>query len=161
MLWHYTTGQKFLQILESGEIRPAFAGVPDGELPIVWFSSNQFWEKTACKGWQESDGSILSLTMEETRKLGGGLFRIGVSGETAPHDWLALKLLSGMKSGMARRMGTVALRHNARPEEWFGTFEAVSVEKWAAVEVYQDGQWCPIPFERGIATTQASGPEGD
>lgn len=47
VVWHYTTFSRLTRILLTGEIRPASAGVPEGERPIVWFSRNPVWEETA------------------------------------------------------------------------------------------------------------------
>lgn len=99
--------------------------------------------------------------MEGTRRRAGGLVRIGVSTETAPHNWQALKRLSGMKSRMAKGLEATGSKLNSRPSEWFGTFETVPRQKWAAVEVYQDGQWVPTPFERDVIETQAALPKGE
>lgn len=154
-LWHYTTGETFLQILESGKILHATAGVPDGERPIVWFSSNQVWEQTANKRAQRSDGSMEGVDMEETRKRGGGLVRFGVDPETAPYDWNALKRLSGMKSKHAEHVAAAGLKLHARPSEWFGTFDAVPITEWTAVEIYQDGEWISLPFSDAVGEEEA------
>ena len=49
LLWHYTTGTCFLQIVDDGMIRPATAFIAPGERPIVWFSAHPLWEPTACR----------------------------------------------------------------------------------------------------------------
>ena len=49
MAWHYTVTVRAALILAEGVIRPATVGVPDGEIPVVWFSTRQFWEPTANK----------------------------------------------------------------------------------------------------------------
>jgi hypothetical protein len=59
--WHYTTGQKFRMIVADGEIKPAVAGVPPGEQPIVWFSTALDWEPTANKSGLSADGTLEHL----------------------------------------------------------------------------------------------------
>ena len=83
----------------------------------------------------------IDLTMEQTRELGGGLVRIGVAPETAPHDCGALKQLSGMSSKMAQGLYRAAINKGSRPGNWWGTFERVPREKWPAVETWQHGVW--------------------
>src|SRR5262245_44666416 len=107
--WHYTTGQKFRLIVTDGEILPATAGVPEGERPIVWFSTAPDWETTANKYLLRRDGTIEHLDRAKTAELDGGLVRFGVAPETAPHDWEALKELSGMSSEMAQGLYRVAI----------------------------------------------------
>jgi hypothetical protein len=139
--WHYTTGQKFRMIVESGEIKPATAGVPPGEKPIVWFSTAPDWEPTANKAWRNPDGTIAHLDREQTAKLAGGLVRFGVASEIAPYDWHALKELSGMSNEMAQGLDRAAIEQGSRPGQWWGTFDAVPRSKWIAIQVHRDGQW--------------------
>src|SRR5947207_2911795 len=134
-LWHYTTEESLIRILASGEIRPATAGVPTDERPIVWFSSNQLWEPTSAKVLYSR-----TLNMAEMRMF-VGLARIGVSPDVVPYDWHALKRHGGMKSRMVKGLEKAALRLNARPEEWFGTFEPVPRARWIAVEIFPEGKW--------------------
>jgi hypothetical protein len=144
--WHYTTGQCFLQIVEDGIIKPAITGVPTHEKPIVWFSTNPHWENTASKAMRKPDGSIVTLNMEETAEHCGGLVRFGVAPETAPHDWNALRDISGMSPKMASALYQAAIRQGARPGEWWGCFEPVPRSRWVAVHVYQDGRWVGVPL---------------
>ena len=123
--------------------------------PIVWLSLNQSWKPTANKVWQQ-DGRLCLLTREQTEALGGGLVRIGVAPETAPHDWQALKELSGMSSETAQSLYNAAIKKGSRPGQWRGTFDAVPRSQWIAVEVVQDGSSKPSrsPFS---ASAQAIG----
>lgn len=145
ILWHYTTGQKFHSIWQDGLIVPATAGVPKREKPIVWFSSNQYWEQTAGKMLRMPDGTLAKLTMDQTRQHGGGLARIGVALETAPRRWPALKRSSRMSPKMARALWAAGINDGADPTEWFGTFDPVPRESWLAVQVLRDGAWEPLP----------------
>jgi hypothetical protein len=145
--WHYTTGQRFFQIVSDGEIRPATAFVPEGERTIVWFSTNEEWEPTANKAWIKADGSRVPQDRDGTAERGGGLVRIGVAPETAAYDWNALKQLSGMSSKMASGLYRAAIDQRARPADWWGTFETVSRDKWKAVEVWHEGRWVSVPLD--------------
>jgi hypothetical protein len=143
--WHYTTGIGFTGIVADGYIRPATSLVPPGERPVVWFSTNQFWEYTANKGWwDEIDGKSGTLTMQQTAERCGGLFRFGVLHEDAPYDWRQIRQLSGMSTRMANGLHKVATAAGASPREWRGSFEPVAREKWVAVETMKDGAWVPV-----------------
>lgn len=148
VVWHYTTGQKFISILQAGFIQPTTAGVPRGERPIVWFSANQYWEATANKMLRLADGSLKNLTMEETGVYGRGLVRIGVDRATAPHDWDQLVKLSGMSRQMAQGLLQAAARAGADPQEWCGTFDPVPECLWLAVDYWKTGQWVPLPWKK-------------
>lgn len=142
-VWHYTVGIRYQLIERDGVIKPATAFVPQGEKPIVWFSLNQQWEKTADKSVKDEDGTLRHLNTAETAEVGGGLVRIGVAPETAPHDWKTLRELSGMTSAMAQGMYHAAIDKGARPGEWRGTFQAVPRSKWTAIEIFENGEWVP------------------
>src|SRR5437867_4326059 len=91
MVWHYTVQRHLPGIIASEEIRPATAGVPRGERPVVWFSANPEWEATANKdALNVRTGMVERLSRERTHDL-FGLARIGVAPESAPHDWEAFK----------------------------------------------------------------------
>ncbi len=148
--YHYTVGQWIKAIIGEGIIRPATQWVPKGERPIVWFSSNPDWEQTANKGWLQN-GVAITLTKEQTRKHAGGLFRIGVLNETAPYSWQKLRFLSKMHPAAADRLEEDARERGSNPNEWYGTFHAVTRDKWLVVEELTDEGWvsCDSP-ESGI-----------
>ncbi len=141
--WHYTIGHRLKQILEDGEIRPATAGVPKGEKPAVWFSVHTEWEPTANKFAVGVDGKPVVLTREQTEEHGGGLCRIGVAPATAPYNWDAHKLSSGITASEARRIYQKAIAQGARPGHWFTTYSTVPRSQWLAVEVYDNARWVP------------------
>jgi hypothetical protein len=160
ILWHYTTGKNFQSIFKDGRILAATAGVPKREKPIVWFSSNGYWEQTAGKLLRMPDGTLMKLSMEHhTQKLCGGLVRIGVAPSTAPHDWPTLKRLSGMSSKVARSLWSAGINDGSHPSEWFGTFDPVPQEKWTAVQVFQVGAWEPVAVPWAVSAVHSS--QGD
>jgi hypothetical protein len=112
--WHYTKGLFLEALLRTGEILPATAGVPRGERPIVWFSTDSRWEPSVGMGYFSSDGEYHEDWAKYV-KMVRGLGRIGVAPETAPYDWSALKELSGMSSEMAQALERTAIESGARP----------------------------------------------
>jgi len=143
MLWHYTVMERLHRILQDGEIRPSTAGIPKKEKPAVWFSSNAAWEPSANRLWQDVDGRVARLSKDQTFVLGGGLARIGVAPDVAPHDWKAYKRISGMATARAKTVYDEAIRAGARPGEWFASFDAVGRAKWLTVEAWDGERWMP------------------
>ena len=141
LIWHYTVGSSFTSIIEDGLIRPATGYIPVGERPIVWFSTEQFWEPTVSKGLRLEDGTIEDLGMTRLLELNFPLFRIGVDPEVAPYTWSDLKSLSGMSSDVARSLKSTAKARGANPSRWRGTFDPVSSDQWKTVEYLKDGNW--------------------
>jgi hypothetical protein len=152
IIWHYTIRAYLPQILADGLLKPAIAGVPRGERPAVWFSSNPAWEETANKMVMTWSGPRLG-TKETTHRHGGGLCRIGVTASVAPHGWGAFKRLSGIKTAHARALERAGLKAGAKPAEWYVSFAAVPREKWVSVELWNGREWEPAPME---ATAAAS-----
>jgi hypothetical protein len=138
IVYHYTKGYHIETIRIVGELRPTTIGVPKGERPILWFSSNPVWEHTVSS----------HLGIQGTRRLGQGLYRIAIDTEkTRVYDWLQLKQLSQMHPRMQDYLEREAVRIGAKPEEWFGTFKPVPREQWVAIEVWPEGEpwklWTP------------------
>jgi len=125
--WHYTTGEKAKLIFESGELKPTGAFIEAHEKPILWFSTNQDWERTANKWIMAPDGKILPLTMEETRNMGGGLFRFGMP-SLQLIQWPKLARLANMRSKIQWALEEGGLRAGADFREWCGLLEPVSID---------------------------------
>lgn len=146
-IWHYTTGARFGRILCDGVIKPATAYVAKGETPAVWFSMNQDWEQTANKSIGCSDGTVRRGDRADTESVGGGLVRIAVAPETAPHDWTAYRRLSGIPPHHADGLEAVARADGADPADWRASFLSVPRAKWLAVEVWMGYGWDAISLE--------------
>lgn len=138
--WHYTSLERFAQIMESGVIMPATANVGAKEKPVVWFSANQFWEHTATKAILQY-GQIRGLRREEMFQRGVG--RIGVSVESAPYDWEGFKKHSGISNKTSKHLVKRAKEVKSSPKDWQVSFEPVTRDKWLRMEVWQPsyGKW--------------------
>ena len=159
MLWHYTSSNDYWSIKQDAAILPATTYVPVGEKPIVWFSTEQFWEPTAAKGWRGHDGTYKSLTLDGMLDHEILPIRIGVDSDVAPHRWSDLKSLSGMSDVMASGLASEGKRMGANPSRWRGTFEAVPADRWRVVEYYSGRNWMPLEWKAPKRTAQESTPE--
>mgnify|MGYP006274232821 CR=1 FL=1 len=157
VLWHYTTGEKFVAIIEDGILKPTACRIDPGERPAVWFSANQWWENTASKILQ-TDGRLRSLSMAETAAYGKGLVRFGVERQTAPISWRKFRTLSGISPATYRNMAKAGKKRGANPGEWFASFERVPRELWVAVEVFQDKKW--VTVQGALAAQEANADSG-
>lgn len=118
--WHYTTGEKFELIQQSGMLLPADIGVEPPELPIVWFSLAPYYENSARKGIPDESGQAYrAATVEEMYELGDGLYRFGCP---------ISKLLTGERLRKAAKMSMIqwkrllkmAQHMKATPGDWWG-----------------------------------------
>lgn len=138
-VWHYTIGQNFIEIAESGFLKRASMGVTHPEKPILWFSSNQYWEPTANK-CQLVDGEVVKLTMDETRSLGGGLMRFGISRDRL-HQWDKLWKKAKIAPLVARALEDVGVDQGALPSHWFGLLKNIHLSETTSIQVMTDSGW--------------------
>jgi hypothetical protein len=151
ILWHYTVGNFLNQILEDGLIRPTTLYVSPREKPCAWFTASSSWEETANKGigaYRGSEFVSVGLDRELTHLLSGGLVRIGVLPEAAPHDWQAYKSFSGVPARTAKSLYQTAVAAGSRLSNWFVSFEPVPQSKWVCIQFWDGNQWCDDPAVR-------------
>jgi hypothetical protein len=156
MIWHYTHDEGYHGIRRDGFIRPANLYVPVGEKPIVWFSTEEVWEPTVTKG---VEGTDLVLKMADLVARNIRLYRIGVDSAVAPFRWSELKLLSGMSSQTGRLLAARAKELGANPSRWRGTFDAVTSEKWEAIEYFNGVDWVTLEEPSKLTHAQPRLPE--
>lgn len=144
LLWHYTIGLNYRLILADRAIKPSAAYTAAKKWPVVWFSRNQVWESAATKGIETDDGTWQQLTQEELGKVAGGLYRIGVAPETAPHHWDDFVRLSGIAREFALGLRKAAKARGANHKDWFASFDPVDQTKWLAVDVWENCQWVDL-----------------
>jgi len=139
LAWHYTTGDHFKEIVESGLLMTTSAGCPDNERPIVWFSMNQWFEPTATKMVFENSRPR-SLTMQETKTFFNGLVRFGYP-PLKLIPWHDLPKLAGITRHVKRGLEKAGRLQGATPHHWMGSFQAISVDD-LVIEVMNDqNQW--------------------
>ena len=125
LVWHYTTGEKFLRIAESGMLLPTGIGVTPPEKPVLWFSRHQFFEPTAVKAVMER-GRPRRCGIAEMRELGGGLVRFGYAQELL-HGDSALRAVAKISRAVWRRLQKEARVQGGNPADWFGTLESLHI----------------------------------
>lgn len=143
LLWHYTiwNGRAEL-ILETGVIRPANELLEEGEKPVVWFSRNEVWERSAAKTAIRNFGGKLKYPSQEAEhRDGGGLWRFGVEEATAPHGWGSFLKLSCATNRTRQRIEDAAGDARSNVHRYRFTFEDVPRDKWVAVEKWDGGRW--------------------
>lgn len=125
LAWHYTTADRARQIIDSGFIRPATAGVPAHESPVVWFSLNQRYEPTAAKLFTPTAGGKPRIaSMAQMVALCGGLARFGVPAAQllTPKE---LRLQANIQRDMWRLLVAAGRRQGADAELWRGALAPV------------------------------------
>lgn len=121
-LYHYTKLGHLGSILSTGEIRPTCAGVPVGERPAVWLSTDSHWEGTV--------GDIKWMATSETTFP----IRFRVRGEYA--TWADHRAHGGVIPEMADALERVAVATGAEPAAWRVSYDPIARKDWLAIEVY-------------------------
>jgi len=130
-IYHYTTGLKLKQIINSGHISPSTAHVPSNEKPVAWFSTSPEWEPTATKC--SIPGKLGQLI---TAKSQSGLVRITVLGTCAPYGFQQLPLIAGTKPSVCLGLLVAGLELGADPDTWRFTPTPVPTALFREVEFY-------------------------
>ena len=140
-IYHYTTGLKLQQIINSGCIKPTTAKIEPHEKPVAWFSTSPQWDPTATTvpipGRQ---GQLM------TAKAQSGLVRITVPGTCAPYIFPQLPLIAGTKPTVCIGLLISGLELGSDPDTWRFTPEPVPVCFFHEVEFYDfaNNKWLAI-----------------
>lgn len=147
-LYHYTIGDRTESILECGYIDMATAFIEKNERPAAWLSSHPDWDETANKMLLKPDGTLASCDKEDTRKIGGGLFRFRISrGELEIHDWQGYRRLSGVSDLIAVSQEIVTREKGMDTSEHYCVFGHIGHEHWEAIEYWDGSVWQELEIE--------------
>lgn len=140
IVWHYTTAPNFFKIVESRLLLPTDSFIEEGEKPILWFSSDQYWELTANKGVSEN-GCSRVLTMEETCERGGGLARFGLAVDKNkkilfPFNQLCKK--AKMRPEIKEGLKLAGKKQGSSFKKWYGTLIPVDIDECEYIEVIEE-----------------------
>ena len=130
-VYHYTTGLKLRQIINSGYIKPTTAKIEPHEKPVAWFSTQDQWEPTATK--VPVPGMAGQI---ETAQAQGGLVRITVPGTCAPFIFPQLPLIAGTKPTVCIGLLLAGLELGSDPDSWRFTPTPVPTALFREVEFY-------------------------
>jgi hypothetical protein len=140
-VYHYTTGLKLKQIINSNAIKPSTAHVPANEKPVAWFSTSPDWEPTATKcPVAGKPGEVI------TAKAQSGLVRITVPGSVAPYGIQQLPKVAGVSLQTYTGLILSGLELGADPGAWRFTPTAVPTALFREVEFFDfaSGRWLAI-----------------
>ena len=141
VIYHYTTGLKLKQIIDSGCIKPTTAKIEPHEKPVAWFSTSPQWEPTATKvSIPGVQGQI------ETAKAQGGLVRITVPGTCAPYVFPQLPPIAGTSPQACIGLLLAGLELGSEPNTWRFTPTPVPTALFREVEFYDfaNDRWLAV-----------------
>ena len=139
--FHFTTGTKLRQIINSGAIKPTTAKIELHEKPVAWFSTQDQWEPTATK--VPIPGMAGQIATAQAQ---GGLVRITVPGTCAPFGFPQLPLIAGTKPSVCIGLLLAGLELGSDPDTWRFTPTPVPTALFREVEFYDfaNDRWAAI-----------------
>ena len=140
-IFHFTTGLKLRQIINSGCIKPTTAKIAAHEKPVAWFSTQDQWEPTATK--VPIPGMAGQIATAQAQ---GGLVRITVPGTCAPYVFQQLPLIAGTKPIVCIGLLLAGLELGSDPDTWRFTPTPVSTALFREVEFFDfaNNRWLAI-----------------
>lgn len=142
--YHYTTGQKFELIKESGMLLPADIGMRPNEQPVLWFSSHPRYEPSALKPVADEYGNFIKLlNVKEMHELAGGLFRFGISTDKLKRGE-ELRKAAKITATVWRQLEKRGKKLKANPIDWFGYVGAMSLDDVSIEAMNEEMLWQPI-----------------
>lgn len=139
-LWHYTSKLALDKILESEVIKLATEGVPKGEKPGSWFSSNSTWENTVTKLLTDGVGNLKQLSFDEM-SLKFGCARIEIEFNNNIMTFAKFKHKSKMTLATYESLIESGINKGANPNEWYVSLKPITIDNWIKAEIWENGSW--------------------
>jgi len=146
--WHYTTGEKFRLIVNSGVLLPTPVGIGADEKPVLWFSKHPYYEPTARKAVIE-EGVLRILPVPELFQRGGGLVRFGYPTALLHHGDV-LQAEAGISSNDWCAMAANGKRQGGDAEDWWGSTGYVAVHSCIVEVMTKALQWQRVFTPSGV-----------
>jgi hypothetical protein len=139
--YHYTTGLRLRQIINSGHIKPSTAHVPPNEKPVAWFSTSSDWEPTCTKvPIPGKAGQLITANAQHD------LVRISVPRTCAPYIFPHLPLIAGTSPTTCIGLMLSGLDIGADPSTWRFTPDPVPTALFRDVEFFDfaNDRWLAV-----------------
>ena len=143
--WHYTTGLRLAQILESKRLNLETGIMVNGSRRSVWFTTADQFERTALGAWKNPNGTVYNFkTPAEMAENTDGLVRIGIDPKRLKSYayWVENSKTSEQ---MIDALETIALHAGSNPKaDWLVSFKPIQQSAWLAIETSKDDEvWTP------------------
>ncbi|NLW80507.1 MAG: hypothetical protein GXY42_02380 [Desulfovibrionales bacterium] len=136
-LWHYSKAGHLQSIFDSGELRLATIGVPLGERPALWLSSDPNLEWTAYP-----KATVQELEESAYQPVHFCLNPAALErGDVRLVPWKKHRQKGGVTPAWARALEKVAQDLGASHRNWWCSYAPISVEHFSKVEIMVGGKW--------------------
>jgi len=138
-IYHYTFGHKMPEIANDGYLRPTGVNIAHDERPVLWFSRNPVFERTAAKGTLENGKVRLMNFGEMHEHLGIYRFALPMPDQRV-FTWVRLPKLANIPQRVVKHMISEGVRRGAKPSDWLGTFVPIALHEMK-FEVWDGDKW--------------------
>lgn len=139
-IYHYTTQEKLASFLQGEVINLAERSCVGEERAVVWLSEDPVWEGTANMAIDDGQGNI-RLGNRESTDFMYGLARIEIKRGPEIVRWKHFKRNGWFSEKRVRQLERLGVVAGADPYLWHVSTNAIPVEKWNCVEVFEKGKW--------------------
>ena len=140
LLYHYTSLSHLIEIFKVGKVLTSQTEkMLKVKKPGLWFSTNNKWEYSAFKRFNDGNKEFDLNTPEEFEKY-IGCARLVTNLNSLFVTFAKYKHKSKVNPMLWEKMAEIGKSKGADPSEWYATFSPMSVNN-LDIDVYENGEW--------------------
>ena len=140
LLYHYTSLSYLIEIFKVGKVLTAQTEkMLKVKKPGLWFSTNNKWEYSAFKRFNDGNKEFDLNTPEEFEKY-IGCARLVTNLNSLFVTFAKYKHKSKVNPMLWEKMAEIGKSKGADPTEWYATFSPMSINN-LDIDVYENGEW--------------------
>ena len=140
LLYHYTSLSHLIEIFKVGKVLTSQTEkMLKVKKPGLWFSTNNKWEYSAFKRFNDGNKEFDLNTPEEFEKY-IGCARLVTNHNSLFVTFAKYKHKSKVNPMLWEKMAEIGKSKGADPTEWYATFSPMSINN-LDIDVYENGEW--------------------
>ena len=140
LLYHYTSLSHLIEIFKVGKVLTSQTEkMLKVKKPGLWFSTNNKWEYSAFKRFNDGNKEFDLNTPEEFEKY-IGCARLVTNLNSLFVTFAKYKHKSKVNPMLWEKMAEIGKSKGADPTEWYATFSPMSINN-LDIDVYENGEW--------------------
>ena len=143
LLYHYTSLSHLIEIFKVGKLLTSQTEkMLKVKKPGLWFSTNNKWEYSAFKRFNDGNKEFDINTPEEFEKY-IGCARLVTNLNSLFVTFAKYKHKSKVNHMLWEKMAEIGKSKGADPSEWYATFSPMSINN-LDIDVYENGEWLSL-----------------
>ena len=143
VIYHYTTLEYFVKIIESGVLKVSDFERSNKVKPAAcWLSLNPIWENTASKAIKNNEtGETATLAFEEQHEILGCARFVLPFKKHELCTWAKYKYASNTPIKLFENMTTFGFQKGSNPTDWYASFNSIPLTDVLAFEIWDGSDW--------------------